>query len=42
MTNNNRRVRVYEITVAGRRELDTGEKRWRAVTLAVGQVHERI
>jgi transcriptional regulator len=42
ITNNNRRARVYEITAAGRRQLEAEEKRWRAVTLAVGQVLERI
>jgi PadR family transcriptional regulator PadR len=42
VTNNNRRARVYEITATGRRQLETEEKRWRAVTLAVGQVLERI
>ena len=42
VTNNNRRARVYEITATGRRQLDVEEKRWRAVTLAVGQVLERI
>ena len=42
VTNNNRRARVYEITATGRRQLETEEKRWRAVALAVGQVLERI
>jgi transcriptional regulator len=42
VTNNNRRARVYEITAIGRRQLETEEKRWRAVALAVGQVLERI
>ena len=42
VTDNNRRARVYEITAAGRRQLEAEEKRWRAVTLAVGQVLERI
>jgi transcriptional regulator len=42
VTPKNRRARVYEITAAGRRRLDAEEKRWRTVTLAVGQVLERI
>jgi transcriptional regulator len=42
VTANNRRARLYEITAAGRRQLEAEEKRWRTVTLAVGQVLERI
>lgn len=42
LTANNRRARLYEITAAGRRQLEAEEKRWRTVTLAVGQVLERI
>jgi PadR family transcriptional regulator, regulatory protein PadR len=42
VTNHNRRARVYEITAAGRRQLEADERRWRAVTLAVGQLLERI
>ena len=42
VTANKRRARVYEITKAGRERLDAQEKRWRAVTFAVGQVLERI
>lgn len=42
VTANKRRARVYEITAAGRRQLETEEKRWRTVTLAVGQMLERI
>ena len=38
----NRRARVYEITTTGRRRLEAEEERWRTVTLAVGQVLERI
>jgi len=38
----NRRARGYEITAAGRRHLETEEKRWRKVTLAVGQLLEQI
>lgn len=42
VTANKRRARVYEITAAGRRQLEADEKRWRSVTLAVGQMLERI
>jgi transcriptional regulator len=42
VTTNKRRARVYEITAAGRRQLEAEEKRWRTVTLAVGQMLERI
>lgn len=42
VTPKNRRARVYEITAAGRRRLEAEEARWRTVTLAVGQVLERI
>jgi PadR family transcriptional regulator len=42
LTPNKRRARVYEITTAGRKQLETEEKRWRLVTLAVGEALERI
>jgi PadR family transcriptional regulator len=42
ITANNRRARLYDITAAGRRHLEVEENRWRTVTLAVGQVLERI
>jgi PadR family transcriptional regulator, regulatory protein PadR len=42
VTDNKRRARLYEVTVSGRRQLETEEVRWRAVTLAVGHVLERI
>ena len=42
VTAKKRRARVYEITAAGRRHLETEEKRWRKVTLAVAQVLQRI
>ena len=35
---NNRRARMYEITPHGRRELDTEENRWRAISSAIGRV----
>jgi PadR family transcriptional regulator PadR len=40
-TENNRRARVYEITAAGRKQLEEEESRWRAVTTAVGQILQR-
>jgi PadR family transcriptional regulator len=42
VTANNRRARIYEITAGGRKRLEADEKRWRSVTLAVGQLLERI
>jgi len=33
-----RRAREYEITVAGRRQLQAEETRWRSITAAVGHV----
>src|SRR6266566_4655718 len=40
-TENKRRARVYEITSAGRKQLQAEEGRWRAVTAAVGQILQR-
>ena len=40
-TENNRRARLYEITPAGRKQLDEEEARWKLVTAAVGQVLQR-
>lgn len=37
-TENNRRARMYEITPHGRRELETEENRWRAISSAIGRV----
>jgi len=37
-TENKRRARVYEITAAGRKQLEAEEGRWRMVTAAVDQV----
>ncbi len=37
-TSHNRRARVYDITAAGRRQLEAEESRWRAVTAAIGHV----
>jgi PadR family transcriptional regulator PadR len=33
-----RRARLYELTVAGKKQLGTEESRWQAVTLAVNRV----
>ena len=33
-----RRAREYEITAAGRRQLQAEETRWRSITAAVGHV----
>lgn len=38
VTENNRRARVYEITAAGRKQLEAEEDRWRSVAAAVQQV----
>jgi PadR family transcriptional regulator, regulatory protein PadR len=37
-TANKRRARVYEVTVAGRKQLAAEEARWTAVTTAVGRI----
>ena len=37
-TDKGRRARTYEITAAGRKQLDAQESRWRAITAAVGHV----
>jgi PadR family transcriptional regulator PadR len=42
VTDNKRRARLYEVTAAGRQQLDTQEARWRSVTLAVGHVLDSI
>jgi PadR family transcriptional regulator, regulatory protein PadR len=36
-----RRARFYELTAKGRRNLEAGEKRWRAVSAAVAKVLRR-
>jgi transcriptional regulator len=33
-----RRARVYEITAAGRKQLESEETRWRTITAAVGRI----
>ena len=40
-TENNRRARVYELTSAGREQLQAEETRWTSVTAAIGQVLKR-
>lgn len=42
VTTKNRRARVYAVTAAGQRQLEREEQRWRAITLAVGQLLEEI
>jgi DNA-binding PadR family transcriptional regulator len=35
---NGRRARIYDLTSAGKKQLDAEESRWRAVTSAVNRV----
>jgi PadR family transcriptional regulator PadR len=37
-TESKRRARTYDITAAGRRQLEAEESRWRAITAAIGHV----
>jgi PadR family transcriptional regulator, regulatory protein PadR len=37
-TETGRRARMYEITSAGRRQLESDEARWKAITSAVGRI----
>ncbi len=37
-TEHNRRARAYEITAAGRRQLEVERERWRSITTAVNHV----
>lgn len=37
-TDTGRRARVYEITAAGRSQLEAEEQRWKAITAAVGRI----
>ena len=39
---NNRRAKYYELTKAGRKQLDAEESAWRMLTSAVGQVLETV
>jgi PadR family transcriptional regulator, regulatory protein PadR len=34
-TENNRRARVYELTAAGRKQLEAEERRWTSITAAI-------
>jgi transcriptional regulator len=38
LTENKRRARIYEITSAGRKQLEVEEKRWRTATAAVARI----
>jgi len=40
-TENKRRARVYEVTAAGRKQLEEEETRWREVSAAVAHVLQR-
>jgi PadR family transcriptional regulator, regulatory protein PadR len=40
-TENKRRARIYEITPAGRKQLEAEEVRWRMVTTAIDSVLQR-
>jgi transcriptional regulator len=37
-TDTGRRARIYEITAAGRTQLESEETRWKAITAAVGRI----
>lgn len=37
-TENKRRARIYELTLAGRKQLSEEERRWTAIAAAIGQV----
>jgi PadR family transcriptional regulator PadR len=39
---NNRRAKYYELTAAGRRQLEVEETSWRKLAAAVGQILEAI
>jgi transcriptional regulator len=40
-TDNKRRARIYEITAAGRKQLEAEEVRWRSIAAAIGHVLQR-
>jgi PadR family transcriptional regulator PadR len=40
-TENKRRARMYEITAAGRKQLEEEEVRWRSIAAAIGHVLQR-
>jgi PadR family transcriptional regulator, regulatory protein PadR len=37
-TDTGRRARVYEITAGGKKQLESEEQRWKAITSAVGKI----
>jgi PadR family transcriptional regulator PadR len=39
---NNRRAKYYELTAAGRKQLEVQETSWRKLTAAVGQILETV
>jgi PadR family transcriptional regulator PadR len=39
---NNRRAKYYELTAAGRKQLEVEETSWRKLTAAVGQILETV
>jgi len=39
---NNRRAKYYELTAAGRKQLEVEETSWRKLTAAVGQILEAV
>jgi PadR family transcriptional regulator, regulatory protein PadR len=40
VSENNRRAKYYELTVAGRKQLEAQQDAWRTLTAAVGQILE--
>jgi transcriptional regulator len=42
VTDKKRRARVYDLTPAGLKQLESEEDRWQAVMVAVGQVLKRV
>lgn len=42
VTDHNRRARVYELTTAGRKQLESEQARWHAVTGAVGHILKHV
>jgi len=41
-TEHGRRARVYDVTPAGRRQLDADEERWHAITGAIGHILKHV
>ncbi len=42
ISENNRRAKYYELTAAGRKQLEVEETSWRKLTAAVGQILETV